>query len=159
MILFGQTGRSLKIVNPCFKHQEALLTLDLAPERSLQPRGADWRAIFQVSAQRAEYFGGWCDTCMSQEHVFFFRTSFPYKTTSGALTRLRRHICMSQPFPSPAPLLFTPTTPCHNETASRHQTPNQAAAHTYFSSVDEPIPTSIAILIHVHSASSCTTPD
>ena len=45
VILFGQTGRSLKIVNPYFKRQGALLILDFAPERSPQTRGADLRSV------------------------------------------------------------------------------------------------------------------
>ena len=100
-------------------------------------------------------FRGLVVTCMSQEHVFFFeRRNSLTRTHAPHATYL--HVPM---FPS-APLLLTPTTPCHNETASRHQTPNdRAAAHTYVSSLDESIPASISILTHGHSASSFTTLD
>ena len=53
LILSGRTGRFLKIVNSCSKRQGALLMFDFAPERLSQPKGADLKAVFQMSRRKS----------------------------------------------------------------------------------------------------------
>ena len=111
MILSVRTGRSLKVVNPYFKGQGALIMLDFAPERSPQPTGADLRAGGRIQSRGAgckSWLGTWCGlalVCMRAATLFRrlircqqqILTTLLSLTSSSSTTTTTRAINVSTP--------------------------------------------------------------